>query len=256
MLIALVLFDVVPSALWFGPRAAIKEHQAWLQRAQWHSSLKQIEQPLWWAHRHRSNFSYASVLTRWLREAPASDYQVIIRGDAPPGVIADVSASLQQDEMLVLEPMPPRDGEPWTVKRVDVSWAPRLSVAALSAGAVKAIWLTTVIAGLLALTWFTWRLPRGSNAWPAVVAVWILATFWISPMARHYYLAWALPALGVVSHALALVWPGMDRWRRGVAIGIGALGCWWTGVFLLGEPVSRWYGVHLAALAALLVATL
>ena len=67
-------------------------------------------------------------------------------------------------------------------------------------------------------------------------------------MMRHYYLAWAFPAIVVVWHQL-------QRNRRGGALAIVALVLWLFGAACLGWFIVRWYGAHLLALAALTVAT-
>jgi hypothetical protein len=281
---AIVLFDALPSVAFFGWRGAIDEHQAWLRRAGWHSNLRQIEEPLLWAHRHGSNASYAAVLTRWLRGVPDAQRQVILYGQPPAEVVEQTRAALAPGEILTFDPMPPREGQ-WEAKRVDVAWVPRFHVAELSAETVRWIWGGTLAAGLAALAWATWKRSRRAVAtsgrtdgyygeqagiqaapkteqpiqtqnWAPIAALWILTMFWPSPMARHYYLAWAFPALAVVWCTLERELPARGfRWRAGMRLAGAALVAWVAGVACIGWLLARWYGVHLAALALLMAAT-
>ncbi len=265
MLAAVVLFDVLPSVAWFGVQGAIDEHRAWLVRAGWHSNRHLIEQPFLRVDRHTSNAAYAAVLTRWLREPPSAASQVILCGDPPAEEVARRQAELGPSEMLVLDPMP-TEGQTWAVRRIaDISWVPRFHVAALSADAVYALWRGTMVAGLVALAGLTWYCGRAGGrvntsvaarapsvsvpAWAPLAALWLLAVLWPSPMMRHYYLAWAWPAIAVVWCAARSAGPGG---RRLVA---AALGMWLIGAACLGAFVLRWYGIHLAALALLMAAT-
>jgi hypothetical protein len=285
MVAALILFDAVPSVAFFGWRGALAEHRAWLRRAGWHSNWRQIDEPLLWAHRHGSNASYAAVLTRWLRAVPDVKSQIILYGQPPADLIVQTRATLAPGELLAFDPMPPREG-PWSEKRVDVAWVPRFHLAALSARAVWIIWAGTLTAGFAALIWATWRtagsrcprymarqgasaastddrLPGGASGgpcppygWPVVAALWMLAMFWPSPMARHYYLAWVFPAIAAVWRALLFELHIRDfRWSAGARLAAAALIAWSIGVLCLGWFLVRWYGIHLAALVLLTAAT-
>lgn len=280
--LALVLFDVVPSVAFFGVEGAIDEHRAWARRAGWHSNGHMIREPMLRVHRHGNNSAYAAVLTRWLR-APAPDNvtdQIIVYGDAPPAILAGLEASRTANEIITRDPMPARDGG-WTTKRVHVGWVPRWHLANLSAVSVWWMWATTVAAALTSLMIIT-ILPRFRCAacWPAVASLWMLAMFWPSPMMRHYYLAWAAPAIVVVVAAVAKRWseesisarlasatsdfPGEEavpiasRRSGGVPkiswLPALAILMWIVGVMSIGWRTARWYGIHLAALAILAAA--
>ena len=108
------------------------EHRDWLRRARWHSNGALIADPLLRAHRHGSNEAYSLVLARWLRDTPAVETQVIVRGDAPEQEIRKIRAALGPGEFLSLDPMPPRDSS-WQVLRKDLSYVPRFRIASLSA---------------------------------------------------------------------------------------------------------------------------
>lgn len=205
--LAVVVLDIVPSVAFFGPQGALDEHRAWLRRAEWHSNRRMIEEPFLRVHRHKSNASFSAVLTRWLREPPAATRQVILYGDPPADVIRDYEANLGPDELLTLDPMPPPEGV-WGEKRIDdLSWVPRFHIADLPAGVVWWIWATVLFAGFTVLCLATWRSAgRPGYDWAPMAAVWILAMLWPSPMMRHYYLAWAFPAL-------ASVWIALSRRR-------------------------------------------
>ncbi len=254
MVLATVLFDVVPSVAVFGWDGAVAEHRAWLRHVGWHSNRHLIEQPLLRVHRHGTNSSLAAVLTRWLRALPECERQVILYGEPPAEVVAEYEANLGPGECLTLDPMP-RRGTEWAEKRVDISWVPRFHVADWSPAVVWWIWVVLIGGGALGLAWLTWRSGAGGreNDWPIVGALWMLAMLWPSPMTRHYYLAWALPALVVVCQALVMA----RRQARGVGCNVllvaGLVG-WGVGVACLGSKLVRWYGVHLVVLAVLMAA--
>jgi hypothetical protein len=255
MLLGVILFDFVPGVLYFGWRGAWDEHRAWVQRAGWHSNQQQILDPLLHAYQHKSNFSYSSVLTRWLRETPPLSAQVVVRGSPPPEAMEEARAALRPGEILTLDPMPPRD-EAWSVRTVDMSWMPRFHVANWPPMFLLALWAATLAIGLGALFWITWRSPPRGDSWTALAALWMLAIFWPSPMARHYYLAWAFPALVVVSGVLQSE-PHSNRSasRAGRILAMAALAGWVIGVACLGWALVRWYGLHLGVLALLTAAT-
>jgi hypothetical protein len=256
VLVAVVVCDLLPSVACFGWQGAIDEHQAWVRRTAWHSNRRLIEQPLLRVHRHGTNASLAAVLTRWLRAVPDANRQVILYGKPPAEVVARYQAALAPDEILTLDPMPPRDA-PWAEKRVDISWVPRFHVADWSPEVVWSIWATLLVLGFAALGWFTWR--RGAPAlgdWAPASALWMLAMFWPSPMTRHYYLAWAFPAIVVVWYTLLRTWKETRRrWSPGSILATSALAGWLVGVAGLGSNLLRWYGLHLAVLALLTAAT-
>lgn len=266
--IAVAVFDVVPSVLFFGPTKAVAEHRAWFRRAGWHSNQRMIAEPMLRVHRHGNNAAYSSVLTRWLCEMPPSTVtdQVILYGQPTSDVISQTRGSLKPSELLTLDPMPPREGS-WREKRVSIAWVPRWSVARLSAAAVQTIWAGTLAGAFLLLAWGTWStrstggVGDGQQVFPVVAALWLLAMFWPSPMMRHYYLAWALPAIAIIGAVVgpsgtgrvssrgASAWPvAVHAWAWLAVVG------WAVGVACLGWRVARWYGVHLLALALLAIA--
>ena len=226
MAAAFVVFDAAPSVAYFGWRGAADEHMAWLRRAQWHSNGHQIDDPLLRVHRHRSNASYSGVLTRWLREIRPVEQQVILFGDPPAEVVEQTRAELTKGQALSLDPMPPREGT-WQKYVADISWVPRFHVADFSATTVRWIWGGTLAIGLVVLVWLTWRTQRGGAEWTALAALWMLAMFWPSPMARHYYLSWAFPALAVVWCVLQREGrrPGF-RWSGGPVLAACSLAAW------------------------------
>lgn len=255
MLLGLVLFDIVPSIAYFGWQGAWDEHRAWVQRAGWQSNQRQIADPLLRAPQHKSNFSYSSVLARWLRAATGDSTQVRVRGAAPPDVVESTRAALQPGEVLTLDPMPPHDGG-WSIERESLNWLPRYHIADWSAATVLTIWVVTIAAGLIALSWFTWVSPGAGPPWTALGALWMLAIFWPAPMARHYYLPWAFPALVVVCGTLeAELHAAHSPCHLGRVLAIAALAAWVIGIACLGWTLARWYGLHLGALALLTAAT-
>ncbi|MBU0637679.1 MAG: DUF2029 domain-containing protein [Planctomycetes bacterium] len=254
--LAVIVFDLVPSVWFFGWQGALDEHRAWVRRARWHSNLHLIEEPLLRVHRHGTNASYAAVLTRWLRATPPATRQVILYGEPPADVVERYRASLAADECLTLDPMPPRTGA-WAEKRVDIAWVPRFHVADWPAWSVRLLWVVTLAGGLGVLAWFTWRSGAlAEDDWAPAAALWMLAVFWPSPMMRHYYLAWAFPAVAVVWGALRAGGPRHRlRWRAGECLAVAGLAAWGIGVACLGWRVVRWYGVHLGVLVVLMAAT-
>jgi len=248
---AVVLFNIIPSVAYFGWRGAFDEHRAWLQRAGWHGNRHQIEDPLLRVHRHRSNASYSAVLARWLRRMPTVDRQVVLNGTPPPEVVDAARAGLAPGEALSLDPMPPRAGN-WAQHTVDISWVPRFAVADLPVRVIYWLWAGTLAAGLVGLLWMTWRTRAGGPEWTALAAVWMLAMFWPSPMARHYYLSWAFPAVCVVWFALRHDLATRGHWTRGQLLAGAALLAWIISTACLGWYPARWYGIHLAAIAMLI----
>lgn len=252
-LAAVVLINVVPSVLFFGVDGALAEHRLWLQRAAWHSNERMIEDPLLRVHRHGTNSALSTVLTRWLRALPDARRQVILYGSPPPDVVERYRAALAADEVLTLDPMPPHDGADWAEKRVDLSWVPRFHMADLPAGVVRWLWAAPLLIAFAALFWWTWRTRRAApQDWPAISSLWMLMMFWPSPMLRHYYLAWALPALVVVCNELLDGRPNAALARRWA---IAAVVAWAIATLAMGSKELRWYGIHVFALALLTIAS-
>jgi len=257
MAAAFVVFDLVPSIAFFGWHGMIDEHRKWLQRSQWHGHRVQLEDPMViGVYRHTSNFSYVSVLTRWLRGLPDGDRMVALAGDVPPEVEAEYQANLQPGDVFVRVAMPP-PGEPWAEKIEPIDEVPRFSLARWSAQTVGVILVVTAGIPLAILCVATWRSARyEAHDWPAATAVWILAIFFVSPMMRHYYLALALPAVAVVWQSMLMrAARSRGRWTPGMRLGAAALIGWLIGVFTLGWDLGRWYGIHLAVCLLLLIAT-
>lgn len=250
VVVAGIVFNIVPSVLFFGWHGTIDEHRAWLRRAGWHSSQHLIDRPLLRVHRHGTNASLATVLTRWLRGLPDVREQVILYGDPPDDVVARYRANLPPDVWLTIDPMPPRDGSHWAEKRVDITWVPRFHIADLPPDVIKVLWAAPLVVAFVLLAWFTARTAgRADDDWPVVSALWMLAMFWPSPMTRHYYLAWALPALVVVARVLLAGGP------RGHLVGLAAVIAWILGIAFIGSKVVRWYGIHVFSLLVLTLAT-
>ncbi len=256
--LAVVLFDLVPSAVFFGRQGAIEEHRRWLMRCEWHSGRRQIEDPFQLdVFRHWTNFSYASVLTRWLRAVPDADELVMISGPAPADVVRAERAALGPNRILTLAPMPPRD-QPWGIRRFPLADVPRFHLADLSARTVLWIWRLTLGVAACVLLVVTWKAgpPRGRHDWTAGAALWMLAAFGFTPMMRAYYLALAMPALVVVWRTMAArLHANRDRWTGGTRLAALAMLGWLIGVFCLGWHAVRWYGLHLGVVMLLTAAT-
>ncbi len=257
MVLAIILLDVLPSVIFFGPGGAIREHRGWRQRVEWYSNERMIEQPLLRTRAHGNNCSYSIVLARWLRPSPEADYQVVLCGDPPKEVIEQARASLQPNERLVLDPRPMSEAT-WERRRDDISGVPRFHLASFSAPVVRAIWAATLIVAIGALAWATFRrrrTPPGGPGWTAEASMWLMAMFWLTPMMRDYYLAIALPAYIVVWHGVSKYAPRCGR-RLGVCCALGALAVFPLGGFVgLVSHTATWYGLHLATLAMLAAAT-
>lgn len=255
--LTVVLFDIVPSVSFFGIQGAVREHRLWLDRADWHSGMRQIEDPcLVGVYKHPSNFSYPSVLTRWLRGVPDADEVIVLAGSPPADVVQRYRAGLDANTHLTLAPMP-RDDQPWAEVHRSMEKVPRFYVASLSVGAVKTIWIGSLLVGLAGLAWFTWRTGQRDRLfkWHEAAAVWMLAIFWVTPMMRHYYLVLALPAVAVVWRAMWAERVSRSfRFSWGVLLAALALTAWVVGVFCLGWDVGRWYGLHLGVAGLLLAA--
>jgi hypothetical protein len=258
VILAVLVFDLLPCLLFFGWEGTVREHRAWLRRAEWHSSDRQIEDPLLiGVYRHTSNFSYAGVLTRWLRGMPEAHTMVVLAGAPPPHVEDSVKEELDPGKVLVRAPLPPLE-KPYDVIRRSLDHVPRFALARLSAPTVRWIWGGSLALGLVALAFATWRTGRRQDGrdWAPAGALWILAIFFVSPMTRHYYLALCFPALVIVWQALLAEKRAQEgRWSPGACLAGCALAAWFVGVLCLGWDLVRWYGLHLAVVAVLIAAT-
>jgi hypothetical protein len=257
MLLAVILCDVVPSVVFFGPDGAVREHRGWLQRVEWYSNRRMIDDPLLRVRRHGNNCSYAIVLARWLRPGTDARYQVVLAGNPPAEVIKRTQADLRPDEYLVLDPKP-TPGESWSQRRVEIPDVPRLHIARLSAQTVWVIWVSTLAVAIGALMLATARCrntPPGGPGWTAEAALWMLLMLWPTPMMRDYYLALALPAYAIIWWSVLAQSDQAGHARGRMAAG-GALA-----FFVLGGLIgiawnpANWYGLHLATVAALAGAT-
>ena len=255
MVIAIVVFDVATSVLFFGLDGAVQEHRMWLRRADWYSNRRFIEDPYLRVRRHGHNCSWSIVLARWLRPPPDADYQVILHGDPPVEVVEQTRSALRDDAYLVLDPMPTA-GMTWSKTRDEIPDLPRFRFAHLSAEVVWWIWAVTLaipIGLLLAATHRRRRGQPGSAGWSAEAALWMLLMLWPTPMMRDYYLALALPAF-VVVWRMVLMAGTSGRERRSRLVGIAAIAFFYLSVVCLSWQTGTFYGLHLATVAGLVVA--
>ncbi len=252
MILAVIVFDVVPSVIVFGADGAVREHRMWLRRAGWYSNSRLIEEPSLRIRRHGHNCAYSLVLARWLRPPPPADYQVILHGEPPADVITATRAGLKADEYLVLDPMP-TPGTVWSKTRDEVPDVPQFRLAQLPAPTVWWIWAVTLAGGVAALAVATHRrrrAPPASTAWAAEAGLWMLLMLWLSPMMRDYYLALALPAY-IVLWRTALSGEGTAHGRR---LAAAAIAICYLSVLGLSWDSGTFYGLHLGTLAVLTAA--
>jgi len=255
MVVAAVVFDLLPSVAFFGWRGAWTEHMQWFARARTLCNRRQIEDPLrTGVHRFSSNFSYSAVLSRWLRGVPDAREQIVLFGQPPQEVVQRYRAALRGDQWLTLDPLPRHElpaGKGWEQRRFKLDDVPRFSLARWTAPVVWGIWLVTVAAAVAALAWMTLRTagPDALQQWAPAASLWMLAAFFITPLMRHYYLSLAFPAIAVVLHASV---DQSDRWRtNGRLMAAICATAWLIGVACLGWDVVRWYGLHLLVVGVL-----
>lgn len=254
--LAIVVADIVPCLVFFGPRGTIEEHRAWLRRAEWHSNSRLIDDPLLRVHRHGSNASFSAVLARWLRRPAGAQRQIILEGSPPAEVVTARRAALGQGEWLSIDPMTAVD-RPWSERVIELRnfGLPQVYAVDLSPQVIKMIWALIVAIALAGLALFTLRTPR--RAWAPLASLWMLAMLLPSPMLRHYYLALAFPALVVIWRTyVGATSVGNPRWTAIRALGPLAGVGWLVGVAGLGWNVGRWYGLHLVVLLIVAVATI
>ncbi|HKQ49083.1 MAG TPA: glycosyltransferase family 87 protein [Phycisphaerae bacterium] len=257
LMLAILLFDVLPSCMFFGIDGAVREHSNWIRRVEWYSNHRFIEDP--WLrigrHGHEHNCSLAVVLTRWLRAAPTGDHQVVVFGDAPAAEIEAARAKLRSGEHLTVDPMP-RDASPWSIGRYthsDRSKIPRFHAANWSAPIVWGIWIVLealVIGGILIATAVSRRGPPNSASFTAQAALWLILMLWPSPMVRDYYLALALPAC-VVTWRAVLARSSQGPMTIGTRLAATAVFGSYVSVLCLSWDAANWYGVHLLTLVGL-----
>lgn len=252
MMMTLVVVDVLPSMLFFGFDGAVREHRAWLRRADWYANSRFIENPYLRIRRHGHNCSLSIVLARWLRPPTDARTQVVLHGDPPDEQIEEARAALRAGEVLVLDPMP-TPGTTWSKTRDEIPAIPRFRLAHLSAGTVRLIWIvivTTPILWLLIATQRNRRSPADTPPRAAEAALWMMMMFWPTPMLRDYYLALALPAYLVVWRTVITT----GRCTRGRGAAMVALGTCYLSIVGIGWKTATYYGLHLATLAVLAAA--
>ncbi len=256
MVLAIIVFDLLPSAAFFGIDGAVREHANWLRRVEWYSNARFIDDPWLRIMRHGNdhNCSLAVVLTRWLRASPRGDRQAVLYGDPPPDVVEDVRAKRAPDEHLTIDPMP-EGPEPWSIGRYahsDRSKIPRFHIANLSTESVNGIWIVLeaiVIGAIVVATFLARREPRDPSSFTALAALWLILMLWPSPMVRDYYLALGLPACVVAWRAV------LERAAQGMTMGArlaaAAVFGSYLSVLCLSWDAANWYGVHLWTFTAL-----
>lgn len=257
MMLAILLFDILPSCAFFGVGGAVREHANWVRRVEWYSNRRFIEDPWLRIGRHgqEHNCSLSVVLARWLRASPAGDQQVVIYGDAPAAEIKAARARLRSSEHLTIDPMP-QDKSPWSIGRYsysDRSKFPRFHAADLSTPFVWGIWITLealVIGGIMITTAMSRRGPPDSASFTALAALWLILMLWPSPMVRDYYLALALPACVVAWHAV-LERSSSGPLSVGARLAATAVFGSYVSVLCLSWDTANWYGVHLLTLITL-----
>jgi hypothetical protein len=257
MMLAVIVFDILPSCVFFGIDGAVREHANWLRRVEWYSNWRFIEDP--WLritrHGHEHNTSLAVVLARWLQSPPHGDRQVVLFGDPPVGKVEEIRTSLAPDEHLTIDPMP-EGPEGWSIERntfSDRSKIPRFHVGELTGNQTWAIWMffeITVISGVAISTLIARREFPNSTSFAAQAALWLILMLWPSPMVRDYYLALAIPA-SVVAWRAVLENGSRGRLTRGARWALGAVLGSYLSVICLSWDLANWYGIHLLTLVML-----
>lgn len=252
MFLAVVVFNFLPSMIVFGFDGAIREHRKWLQRADWYSNRRLIEDPYLRIRRHGNNCAFSLVLARWLRPAQEADYQIILHGDPPEHVIRQTEAELLDNEYMVLDPKP-LPGADWSKTRSEIPEVPGFRIAHFSEETVRLIWMFALFVPIGALCFVTYRYRPGvsdTSAWTAEAALWLLLMFWPTPMMRDYYLALSLPAYIVVWRAVIAA-AQATRKLRSAGFGLAVIVFYYLSVVAIGWKDAVYYGLHLATLAGL-----
>lgn len=262
MVLAFLLLDMVPSAALFGIDGAIREHKAWLQRVEWYSNRRFIEDP--WLrvmhHGHEHNTSLSVVLTRWLREQPGTGRHIVVRGDPSEAELKEIRAAMLPGDHLSIDPMP-TSGERFSVSfhESDARRSlPRTSIANWSAERVYILWMlieAAVLASAVLITLRSRRHADSRDAWQGQAALWLLVSMWSSPMLRDYYLPLALPA-AVIAWRAVLAGRPSEKIGAASITAIAALVSCFVSVLCLASDTAEWYGVHFLALATLTIATM
>jgi hypothetical protein len=224
---AMAALDVVPSVLFFGPVPAIEEHVRWVQRAARQGHRVDIEHPMF----HGSNQSLAAGITRLLRAPPSTREHWVIRGTESPRTEAEAERRVAAGELsLTRLPLPPEGpcGEHYHVRVHKTGRWPRLNVADWEADSVRPVWAAASLCLLALLLWSTRGPPAADDRrWWAECSVWLLATFWFSPLAYDKMWLWAYPAMALLCSAVWERPAGLSR--RDLLLGYAAIAAWSAG---------------------------
>jgi hypothetical protein len=170
MILAVVMLDIVPSAALFGVDGAIREHKAWVQRVEWYSNRRFIEDP--WLrvmqHGHEHNTSLSVMLTRWLREQPGTGRHIVVRSDPSDEELKEIRAAMLPGDHLSIDPMP-ASGQRSSVSYHEAEARrslPRASIANWSADRVYILWMLIEATVLTCAILITLR-SRGPTDSPA-----------------------------------------------------------------------------------------
>ena len=262
MVLTMVMLDIVPSATLFGIDGAIREHKAWLQRVEWYSNRRFIEDP--WLrvmhHGHEHNTSLSVVLTRWLREQPGTGRHIVVRGDPSDEELKVIRSAMLPGDHLSIDPMP-TSGDRDAVSYHEAEARrrlPRNSIANWSADRVYILWLLieAAVSAFAVLITLGSRGPAESpEAWQSQAGLWLLVSMWPSPMLRDYYLPLSLPAAVIVWRTV-LACRSSEKLGAATFTSIAALVSCFVSVLCLASDIAEWYGVHFFALATLTMATM
>jgi hypothetical protein len=235
---AVVLFEVIPATIFLGWSGMQESHRAWRGQVAKRSNGGQIQDPfLSGVYRNRGNFSYAAVLSRWLRARPAGvTSQVILLGEVPKGVVERVKKELRPNEWLTLDPVGPQEGT-WEIRKENLRKIPLFHLMNLSARTVWWVWALSLGGLIGGVGVWTWR-GKGEE-WTRAGSVWILGLFFLTPLMMNYYLALGAPAVAVLYDDILQGVRG-----RSWALKIIGLAGWVLGVVLMGWRDLRWFGFH------------
>lgn len=246
----ILLFDVVPSLLFFGAARAWEEHVQWWRRASAHGHSFNIAYPA----EHRENQSLSSALSRWLRKIPDTPEHWVIRGLAPQ----EVEDAIRKGEIdgtlsVTRSPLRPEfiDHADFLVNRLRPERRQGWNIADIDETRVEIVWVAlcvVLVVGLFSMT-RTREPPRGSEPtddnWWGGAALWMLAIFWLSPYSYENHFVWALPAVAIVWSACFETPSALSR-RSRIACAI-ALALWAAAQLGRKFPALEFYGIQLWA---------